>query len=226
MKKYDLFFAWCDGYVASAEGNVVDVAFTLYSTERNLEPKVIGVSIPQNEIVSVSHYGFDLADAKYKGYKAYGVILTMEFEKTGEFSFDTLTIEYANGEKKEYPVGDWTLESGAKASSKVYTWESPAVSTSSETILCSYDIEDPAVTSCTIYTGFGEPVEVKPEGQKIAEELELNGSDAPMKYVRPKITFTANGGEYVSYGMGCYCGAANFTKKEIELSYQHNAQAE
>lgn len=98
----------------------------------------------------------------------------MEFEKNGEFSFDTLTIEYANGEKKSIRLG----------------------------------------------TGLWRA------GQKIAEELDLNGSDAPMKYVRPKITFTANGEEYISYGIGCYCGAANFTKNEIELSYQHNAQTE
>ncbi|MBN1891917.1 MAG: hypothetical protein JW780_03985 [Clostridiales bacterium] len=46
-------------------------------------------------------------------------------------------------------------------------------------------------------------------------------SDAPLIYIKTKITVEHNGEHYTFYGKGCLCGALSFDQSDVELSQSY-----
>ena len=216
------FFLWCDGYVAAPAEEEVDIAFTFLSKERNLDRSVQGIEFPENDIVSVSDFTVTKMDSKYKNFKFYSIVVNTDFEKTGECTIDQMRIHFSDGELADYPVGTWKFDIGPSGREDISTWESPAVSSSSNEFRFDYDTNDPSLSACTIYTGIHQPQEVNANaGRFFSGKIDISDSEAPVKYIRSKLVYTINGEDCISYGKGCYCGALEFTKDGIQLSCDH-----
>lgn len=220
----DSFFVWSDGYVAAAAGgDTVDVAFTVLSNQIDLDKQISSISFSNNNVINIQEVKIEkIKRTRYKKYRFYGVTATIVFDHGGEFSTNEITVNYYDGESKTFKIGDWFFEGGPQDGLQINTWESPVVASNSDNLTFDYSAENSTITSCTIYTGISDPVEVEVESdQTLSGKIDLSESKAPIKYIRTKIAYSIDGEEHISYGVGCYCGSMEFTEDDIMLSYEH-----
>lgn len=224
-KRQNTFFLWYDGYVAAAKGEEIEIAFTFLTERKNIDHAISSISFDGNGIVSVEDFEITENDSKYQRYNFYGVVLKLSCNTAGEVDIDHISFAYNNGENETFQIGEWIFDVGAEDSGQIDTWESPAVSSSSEYFRYDYYSNDPAITFCKIYTSIESPINVEiGDTQEVSGKIDLSSSETSVKYIRSKITYTIGDVQNVSYGKGCYCGALDFDEEDIELSYQHNKQ--
>ncbi|SDB04041.1 hypothetical protein [Eubacterium oxidoreducens] len=216
------FFIWQDGYLAAAQDEQVDVAFTFLSNDPSLDTKVVSMGVPDNENVEITNFNVEKMDQQYEDYEFYSIVLTLQFTSTGKSTMNQLSMNLADGLPVTYSIGDWTLDIGDADDGKIWTWESPAVSSNSEEFAFSYTAQDASVTSCDLTVGTQTSVELTADDeQTFSGKIELMESDAPVKYIRSKLTYCINGKTVYGYGKGCYCGALEFDEKGIIASRNH-----
>ena len=213
---------WCDGYVAAAQEEEIDVAFTFLSETKQLDKRLQNITIPENQIVELSDFKISKMDSRYKNYAFYSIETKMQFHSQGQYSLDHITFEFKDGKYLDYQIGNWNFDIGNKDSSGISTWEAAGASASADVFPFHYKSKKSGLSSCTISTGIQKPLPVKcGSDQFFSGNIDIQTSEAPLKYIRSKLIYTLDGKECVGYGKGCYCGALDFSEDDIELSYQN-----
>ena len=85
------FFLWCDGYVAAAQEEEIDVAFTFLSETKQLDERIQNITIPENQIVKLSDFKISKMDSRYKDYAFKGC-----YCGALDFSEDDIELSYQN----------------------------------------------------------------------------------------------------------------------------------
>ena len=141
-------------------------------------------------------------------------------EKKGVFDIDKLSVVFIDS-VESFPIGNIVYDVGEKDSGSINTSSSPGASSNEKKFAYSYLNDDDAVLE-KIAVAVGKETVINTNDSTIEGEIDLDFSDAPVKYIISKIYSKKDGKEYVSYGRGCYCGAMDLTEDEIDMSKEKN----
>lgn len=211
----DGFFYWCDGYVALAENENIELSFTYFYEKRHINfEDIIDVDFLAASMVTVDSYDIFEREEGVE-FKSYGITLDLSMKGRGKEVLEYLQIEHNDGTKDIFPLGTWVFVSGPEDCDLLDTWESPVVSSDSQKFVFVYNkkYEDIAVK----YIQCAEVqnnCEMEVAGDLVSGVIELS-SNAPMSFIKSMITMEVNNQTKIAYGKGCYCGAMDVTKESI-----------
>ncbi len=221
------FFYWMDGYVAVPTESVSSI--------------VLKYCFPQNEsqvdfqqIESVSFQGITpnvLVQNFYaspvmegvSGYQYVDFTLDIFYPTEGIFKAEFLRVHYKDGSRTVYPIGEWWFDVGVEEQfpELLDTSASDTTSESSEHMPYQYKLLNDNIKIYQLAYG-DRWLTLSMTGVAPVGKVDLNCSQAPVKYVKTKMQVAENNSRYSwIYGKGCYCGNLNMTEEGTALSFEY-----
>lgn len=217
------FFIWMDGYVATEKGSTTTIAFTQYfpKSKPPFEIKdVTSIYLYDNKnFIQTKTFSCRMLDNK-NDTQFDGYVYEIQFyaSSLGVSTCNKLIINLKNNTEKIYPIGSWTFDVFENETPDlVDVWDSPYATSSNNIFLYDYKPLNNAVIDSIKY---GNKSEIS-GSKNISKNRIAVTANAPIQYIKTKITIKKDDNLFVAYGKGCYCGALNIDDTDIDASKKY-----
>ena len=235
------FFAWMEGYIALAEGEEWSLMLTSFRPEGTKDPALEQASavelVFEDDFCPIEVIDAEVvepgAPAQQDGMVFDGLSLTLSAAQQGTAACEEVILHQPDGSEVHRKIGRLVFDVGPvePETTALDTYPGPAVATSSDSLVYTWDKEDKnAVITAIQYgedfviTSAEQIADSEPEanGLPASGRIALDAYDAPYLYIKAKITVQDGAGTHTEYARGCYCGT-DFDADDIAASREHNA---
>ncbi len=236
----EAFFAWTEGYIALAQGESWTFCLSYYFPEFLYDhafEEAISVELQSDSDISVVmveqfHRSDSAMPAQQNGIAFKGLYLTVSATQQGQMICNALLLHQPDGSIVRRSFGEITFDVGpAEPDTPAFdTWSGPAIASSPESFAYAWGQKNVNAQMLSIQYGnnqfITDPSQLYdamavPQGLPVSATFLLDSYQAPLVYIKAKITVQTPMGTHIEYAKGCYCGS-DFDANDIALSLAQN----
>ncbi len=221
------FFFWMNGYVASPLNEEFTLSLTYYFKNIDYLEKnrIASFSFENCDAVIVDSFlQEDMNFGPNAIYRGHSFQLKIKYLKSGVFMVDKVKINLKDGNDMIYPIGNWCFDIGEPQSKNaaIDTWGGVTSTGNASEFAYSYTKRDSNCVVTQLKYGNGLSLDSK-EGVSLQGKVKLEG-EAPVKFIKTKLTVDDNGYTEIVYGHGCYCGSLGIDERDVQMALEHSQQ--
>ena len=245
MQEQPCFMAWTEAYVAMPNETEWDCLtltsfypegtqdWALKQAER-LEFDFGGETAPV-EIIGYRLTSEDM-QSQEKGLLFCAMNVTIAAKQEGLAKCEGIHLIESDGNDEYRRIGTLIFDIGPKEPEipALYTYSGAALATSPESFSYSWGKEDTHAAITAIQYGMNQIITSPNQildgvagenGLPASGSIVLDAYNAPLVYIKAKITVQTLAGTQIEYAKGCYCGT-DFDASDIEASRKHNLESQ
>lgn len=224
------FFAWMDGYLAMGVGEEFDIALTCFFDKNQIpfnKNNVESLSFDNLDQVAISDYSITSLDTdEMLPYDGYVFNLTVNAKDKGVYRTDKLNA-MIDGSSIMFPIGKWVFDVQDDVLSTefddIIDIMSSPVAGAGRNFVYDYKICSPNVMIKNIWIS-EDVLLFDDEGLPSSNEVELpEVMNAPINFIRPKVTLSIDDEEKTVLGMSYYSGSMGIQEDILDKSKAHNS---